>query len=147
MHLFKFHYPSYLSLEVNSTPKHTASINYLPIGAFIIALMHTSHCFISIYLFTSFRLALILGKSLSGALFSSIALYVFVLPWFRCRINKAYCYWCVIFSFGVLFYPVLGFLLRLGSSWFSALSGVLHAYRFLWPPDFHTSIGVWVRSM
>lgn len=38
-----------------------------------------------------------------GTLFSSIALYVFVLPWFRCRINKAYCYWGVVFSFGVLF--------------------------------------------
>ena len=65
-----------------------------------------------------------------GTLFSSIAMYIFVMPWFRCRRNTAYCCCCVVFSFGVLFYSVLGFLLRLGSSRSSALSCVLHVIAF-----------------
>ena len=89
--------------------------------------MHTSHCFISIYLFTSFCLAYILGKSLCLVhYFFSIVL----LPWFQCRIDKAHCYSCVVISFGVLFYSVLVFVLRLGSLQSSALSGVLHAIAF-----------------
>ena len=81
-----------------------------------------------------------------GTLYSSIALYVFVMPCFRWHISKAYCYCCFIFSFGVV---LLCFGISFKAGFLAVLRTVLRStcHCFLWQPDFHTSIGVWVRSV